>query len=689
MPNAQEKFIDQVTDGFGDDLEKKHNARELLKAQLSDEDGAFEKAKAQLEKSVRRPKWLSLVVSSLIVLLGFLIIIYSGYSSGLIGGPYAGSTIFDVKYASKTEAEMEVYFRNLSEQDRLLLFGDTRKKSNADREKALWLVEPKNAGAYIEYIQAYKSERGAYPVDMLQVAEEIDPDNGIYSLFLALDLSRGSSKQELNTSEDPKNSGMMKAGARMRVVTNLERHNESLNLLRNALAQSQCTYNRRGLKDRRMTLLQKSDADWLMRDVPSRYYYLGLEGGFNFFELFTLIETEVYRCTQEQDVEGLGRVSRDWIALCRSINAMSEHLWDIGALNYLIQESHKKFVVAAKACGLVEMEKSYTALGLKIANDRVSENKFNNTTLGEYRKWQKKSGVSSVGMLSRGFINPSIKGGVLALDTRPERLSDHAFWNRLVLVAHWLLLLLIALVTWVYTFCSDKLSKRVAGKMAGAFGMKDWLFTAGFGVFLPVAIYWLVNGTRTELSVQNWYLGYKNYALPVGQSISLLLLLLLAPILVTAHQLQKMLPLKERERMFTIWIAVGLALLSMPVFGLAMVLDTDGRVVVKLGYAMQVMSLLLLLLTPVIGFAMRQYKGEFGIIHHVRHRLLVKVYVIASLVMVAQIPVYHMLERHWVGQDEGWNVGPDDVSVTKHTSIMVESYLRKMEKTLDELEAKP
>ena len=73
MPNAQEKFIDQVTDGFGDDLEKKHNAVELLKAQLSDEDGAFEKAKAQLEKSVRRPKWLSLVVSSLIVLLLSLI----------------------------------------------------------------------------------------------------------------------------------------------------------------------------------------------------------------------------------------------------------------------------------------------------------------------------------------------------------------------------------------------------------------------------------------------------------------------------------------------------------------------------------------------------------------------------------------------------------------------------------------
>lgn len=281
--------------------------------------------------------------------------------------------------------------------------------------------------------------------------------------------------------------------------------------------------------------------------------------------------------------------------------------------------------------------------------------------IGDYvigGEWPSKSGLASkpLDVLLSNLIDIN---KVSDSDIRCKRLAEHAFWNGMVLVVHWYLLLIMALVTWIYKKCSNSLAKKISKQMVGVFTLNDWLFVIGVGVFLPIGIYWVINGGRTVLSVQNWNLDYKNYVLPSGQSLSLLLLLLFVPMLAVAHRLQKRIPFKERERTLLIWISAGLALFSMPIFGLALVLDTDPRVVIKLGYAMQVLSLLLLIVAPITGFLIRQQKGVFAIAHHIRHRLLVTVYVVASLSMVVQMPIYQVLEKYWLAEKDTYKVNAE------------------------------
>ena len=699
MADSQKNFLELVTDCFGDDLERTHGARDLLRNQLSEQEGAFEEVNTRLEKSTGRSRWYFPVLYTIVILLGLLIAGHSGYQLYQMRGVVADTGALNIPSVSTEEDHWEFYLGELSEKDKLLLFGDTKQNDRVEQVKGLWLSEPDNPGAYIEYLLLYESWWGDYPADMFQVAEEIDSENAIYALLQAAALAEDCTKKIFPTRRltsgkkgSKKKSKRRKAAATKSSskvyvsITDEEKFREAIKLLRRAAEMPSCSKYGHEMMQRRILLLKRDGHDWVTRVLPFTYLAFNSSSIYQIIKLSQLIDAEAYRCEQEKDTEGLKQIVRDWRALYRHLHSASESLIDALILRAFLHSPCSDFASAAKACELDEMELYFTTLDQKF-NDQHGERRRVRDAMTLEDDIELKGGVLS-GMSLPAITNQLNDASAVSVpDIVPDRLADHAFWNRLMSVLHWALLLIIAAITVIYKYCSNQLAKRIAGRMVGIFGIRDWLYVLCLGTLLPVAVYWIVNGARTPLSVQNWYLGYKDMALPAGQSASLLLLLLFAPMLAISHRLQRLIPFKERERMLIIWIAAGLALFSMPVFGLALVIDFDDRVVIKLGYAMQAVSLLLLLLAPIFDFVNRQRKGVFGVMHHIRHHILVTVLIISSFVMALHVPIYHSIEKHWVAEDEIFKISSEHTSLTQHESLVTKLLLQELEEEIQQLES--
>jgi hypothetical protein len=126
------------------------------------------------------------------------------------------------------------------------------------------------------------------------------------------------------------------------------------------------------------------------------------------------------------------------------------------------------------------------------------------------------------------------------------------------------MLVLSAMVVWLRTFRRDHLLRILGRRLSATFATRDWVAVFIYGVLLPIGIYWLVNGTDSLLSAQRYAL---LNVTGLGQPVSLLLMLLVAPVIAITYRLNRVLPVEQRKVSKCLSSAAVLALLAMPLFG--------------------------------------------------------------------------------------------------------------------------
>ncbi len=259
MSEMRSRFLDLVSQGYGDDLEMKYAARSLLESQVVDDGEKMARAVERMQAAHGRRKWLGWLVPLVLVLLGLSVFVLQAYPCYRFSKLVRGDGIFGFLVLSNDPGDWRGYSKELTEDEKLLLFGDAACADEVGRKKGFWDVEPGNAGAYIEYLAAYRMERGKYPGDMLETAAEIDAGNAFYYLLRAGEMAgdctkkvsparsrsvRGTSRRGRRGKLDPKVKSPVSGTtppvttpvARKHVeITDAAKHREAMSLLEKAV----------------------------------------------------------------------------------------------------------------------------------------------------------------------------------------------------------------------------------------------------------------------------------------------------------------------------------------------------------------------------------------------------------------------------------------------------------------------
>ena len=541
------------------------------------------------------------------------------------------------------------YFSDLSEADLLLLFGDYKRATESDRLKGAWESEPDNPGLYIEYLNAYKGDFESYPTDMLTVAERIDPENALFPTLQLAEMADACTKK-VDSAESESTPSISPVLRKHYAITDIKTHQAAMDLFYTIVKMPSFESHQFELVKRRLSLIQRDEQDWLTRWMPLGYLSTLTSHSLRYQKVINLIQAEAYRCEREKDEQALKRLIPAWQAFCRMQHPDILTLVDGLVLRACIGGPCEDFAAAAKACGLEEVESGFVALGKQMDAEKEARSLRN---VPDEISFSADKEASIFSQLSMEVLAKQVndRNKLPAPNTGPDRRADHAFFNGLVAALACLMLVLSAMVVWLRTFRRDHLLRILGRRLSATFATRDWVAVFIYGVLLPIGIYWLVNGTDSLLSAQRYAL---LNVTGLGQPVSLLLMLLVAPVIAITYRLNHVLPVEQRKVSKCLCSAAVLALLAMPLFGLVGVFMSGPLVI--LGHSMQILACVLVLVALIGSYRRNKKEGGGSLFRAVRNQLLVPLYGSASLIMALHVSIYYGIEKHWVAEDEIWKL---------------------------------
>jgi len=685
MNNLRRQFLDKVNQCFSSDSEKHTDAEQLLESQISEDEVKLARSYSNLSASDRRPRWLMLALSIVMILVWMALVFIPAYRLSKTGGDFlsiVGGLVQSVENDGITALVESSYFSDLSEADTLFLFGDYKSATESDRLKGAWESEPDNPGLYVEYVNAYQWNFESYPADMLTVAERIDPGNAIFLTYQLTEMADACT-QKVDSAESrsaPSTSPVLRKGVKHYAITDMTKHQAAMDIFYTSVTMPRLESHTRALLKRRLQLIQRDEQDWLTRWMPLGYLAMQSSHSLRYQKVMMLIKAEAYRCEKEKDAEALKRLIHAWQAFCRMQHPDIVTLVDGLVLRACIGGPCEDFAAAAKACGLEELESGFVALGKQMDAEKEARN-----FRGESDRFSFSADIeaSVLSQLSMEIVAKQVNDrNKLPAHTGPDRRADHAFLNGIVAALACLMLVLSALVLWLRSCWRDHLLRTLGRRLSGTFAARDWGAVFMYGVLLPIVIYWLVNGTDSLLSAQRYAL---LNVTPLGQPVSLLLMLLVAPVIAITYRLNRVLPVEQRKVSKCLCSAAVLALLAMPLFGLVGVFMLGWLVI--LGHSMQILACVLVLAALVGSYRRNKKEGGGSLFRAVRSQLLVPLYVSASLIMALHVSIYYGIEKHWVAEDELWKLlSGDTIALCNFEAVVARQLSDELDVLIKQIE---
>ncbi len=677
MNNLRRQFLEKVGQCFSSDS-KQRAAEQLVESQLTEDEVKLARSYSNLVASDRRPRWLRIALCMVMILLWMALVFIPAYRLSKTGGDFVTA----IDHMQSMDGDYHTwllqssYFSDHNETDLLLLFGDYKRATESDRLKGAWESEPDNPGLYIEYLNAYKGDFESYPTDMLTVAERIDPENALFPTLQLAEMADACTKK-VDSAESESTPSISPVLRKHYAITDMTKHQAAMDLFYTIVKMPSFESHTLALLKRRLPLIQRDEQDWLTRWMP-----LGYLGGltihsFRYQEVINLIRAEAYRCEREKDEQALKRLIPAWQTFCRMQHTDILTLVDGMVLRACIYSPCEDFAAAAKACGLEEVESDFVALGKQM--DAEKEARYNVSDEISFSADVEASILSRAMEIVAKQVNDRNK--LPAPNTGPDRRADHAFFNGLVAALACLMLVLSAMVVWLRTFRRDHLLRILGRRLSATFATRDWVAVFIYGVLLPIGIYWLVNGTDSLLSAQRYTL---LNVTPLGQPVSLLLMLLVAPVIAITYRLNHVLPVEQRKVSKCLCSAAVLALLAMPLFGLVGVFMKVWLVI--LGHSMQILACVLVLVALIGSYRRNKKEGGGSLFRAVRSQLLVPLYVSASLIMALHVSIYYGIEKYWVAEDELWKLSGDTIAPSSFEAVVTRQLSDELDVLIKQIE---
>lgn len=242
MDDPRKRFIEAAVRPFADNAELRLSATTLLETWAKAPDhrdleviGRWE----EVDSRNRKPfVWIALF--SILTLVSAAVLTASirqavGYQK--IAGWFTGD------FSGDFPEPETLIGGNLTEDQKLLLFGRSPASSKDARAKPLWDSEPDNPAYFAEYATAYQSEYGELPADFLDTARRLDPDNAWFTYLAAAAHAKGSYREKGSSWE----------------FSNPAKFAAAMALFREARAQPRCDNYRDLMLRKRIPLLPQTD----------------------------------------------------------------------------------------------------------------------------------------------------------------------------------------------------------------------------------------------------------------------------------------------------------------------------------------------------------------------------------------------------------------------------------------------
>ncbi|WP_367871138.1 hypothetical protein [Luteolibacter sp. Populi] len=560
---------------------------------------------------------------------------------------------------------------HLKPKERLLLLGDTAKAGRAARIKGLWDSEPDNAAYFADYAIAHLSDHSALPLDFLETARKLDPDNGWFIAIAAGESARQAiDPGSRATTTSP-------GGVKLKLIKDAAKRDEALALLHEASAKPRFDSYQPAMLRKRIPLLP-ARTDTTDQFVPFSYLAGTSAPNFRIRYLGDVMAIQAMDLAKAGDRVGFRQLRRDWDLLTGNmIRAES-----IGVIDMLLATSNIRVSLKAMHEAAVDLGLSEEAARLKALDDRFEERKRVQTSrpdpLPELQKHGSVLGGASWPMLSKQTLRTV---EIPAEELQAGRLADHAFAGRVLALAAWIVLALAMNAAGLYSYRGSALPRRLSVRLGELLKVSDHARIIGIGIMLP-ALYYLVIYRLTPWGGRDWSLAASAYIVPAAQFGTMLSLMLVLPVLITRARLNRRAGaagLRARQT-WVPWAAVACAAAALPTFGLSLEKGSNAGIVMNIATGLIGILLLYALIAGIRALFSRQ---QSLLRRMTLARAVIPAYAAGMVLMMLAMPLYHLEEKHWFGQDEISRFSAENPSFSRYewdvTQVLREELLEIIE----------
>lgn len=545
--------------------------------------------------------------------------------------------------------------KNLTPEERLILYGDETQSSKSDKAKGVWDRHPESAAYFAQYVQAYHTENRRLPPDFLITARQIDPQNAWFTYLAAgVEADKAVNKKERSKAD--------KAAGKPREweVLDQNRLDEALKLIREARSQSRFNDYRTDLLRLQIPLMAQDNTVERLSAVS----YLAAMTASDLIvmrKLGDVIGTKASQLAKENDTPRFRELMSDVDHLTRhSMHTEPSNLVAGLVHGVNISMTSESLADGAKMLGIHPEAERYQAIYDTIQQGRDNRRKTELLINGvEFIAKSDMIAGLTIPMVHRQVANPPI---ITDADLKPGRMIEHEQVATYFSFGMIVVLGLGLLGCWAFRYRQGVFSARFSKRLESLVTRADWFAIIGIGVFLPFFLVVSLN-RFTPLGGQDLSVTGMKFLLPAAHYTGLLMLMLILPVLIARLRMGK------RTGSFSFnwgkswfgWASVLFLLACVVLTGIAVKSGNSGLMATVAVFS--TLPQIWLLATIVRAFLS---KPSRVLMSGTIARILMPTYATAMLLMVAWVPVLIAAEAHWFRNDSFNRLDPEYPGMTSY-----------------------
>ncbi len=651
MEDSKERLIEAAVRPFSDNAEMKLAAvrllGELVNADAPGAEEAIERWDA-VDGKKQKPLW-RIGLYCVLAIISAVIVTVAAETVINHESVFGSSTDIFYGYPKVTDEEVS---RNLTAEQKLLLFGDSSKSSKTEKMKGLWDSAPANLAYFAEYAEAYLSEHKDLPPDFLETARRIDPQNAWFTYVAAGVKAKDAVKKRLQSetaiaaNETPEWD-----------ILNEVKFNESLALFREARDQPKCENYMIRLSQQRIQLLPRKKPAEVTYSI-GHMFETAADGEYSLGALTEVVSAKGWLVGERNDPDGFSKLLLDTHAFLQKrtdtevgslVCELVTRIIAFGSITNLAPTAGKLGFKEESARLSVILERIHKMKALQRSRKTHPGSKL------LYRNGSETAWVLIGPSSTQNLENPPL---LTEEELKPGRLTDHEIYSGIFANFAWAALIVSLGVVAAYRFRSPTLVRRLAWRIESLMKPSDWGWLLGLGIGLPF-LYFAVITRLTPLGGRGLSIGYnlvdlpyidvRGALLPELQFIGFFVLLVLLPVVIARWRLGKrtaFLYLPGR-RFWLDWLMAFSAAVSISLIGWS-VIDTQEPAKT---------TALVMEAIPVLWLLMVSFRALCGTPGRLLHssvvaRMVVAAYALAALLMISTVPFFKAAAYRWFEQDQ-------------------------------------